>query len=95
MAKREKNKLAPDEAFRIASNVDVVKYTKALLKNQADMDNLRGDRSGIFDQAKNAGCDVKALKATVKLMKNPIDEETRIMVNIYLEKNGQLRLFKD
>jgi len=92
MAKR-KEKPAPDEVYKIASNVDVKKFTARLLKLSGDMDNLRGDRNCVYDEARNAGVDVKALKETVKHLKKPIATDTRALVNIYLEKNGQLALF--
>lgn len=94
MAQR-KQKVAPDEAVRIASNVDVKKFSDRILKLHSEMDDLRADIKGEYDAASNAGIDRKALKLAIKEKKKPVPVEEKRLANSYLEKLGQLALFAD
>lgn len=91
----KKQEISPDEAVRLASNVDVKKHTDRILKLMSEMWDLRSDIKSEYDQAANDGIDRKVLKMVIKVLKTPIPEEEQAMANIYLEKLGQLPLFRE
>ena len=88
-------KLEPQEAVKLASNVEIKKYTDRILKIMATLCDNRADIKSIYEEADAAGVDKKVLKMVIKVLARPIPEEEQRMCNIYLEKLGQLPLFRE
>lgn len=85
---------ADDEAVvKMASNVDVKKYTDSIIKRHGEMDQIRSDIKSDYDSASNAGIDRKALKRVVKERMKPTPDDEKMLTNKYLGQLGQLALF--
>lgn len=84
-----------DDAIEVqpASNSKVKEYTKRVIAANAEIKDAKEGLADLWVEAKNAGIDVKALKAAIKIIEDKPLQELRDTVNFYLESNGQMRFF--
>lgn len=88
-----KRPLDDDQVVKMASNVDVKKFTDSIIKRQGEMDQIRSDIKSDYDCASNAGIDRKALKRVVKERLKPTPDDEKMLTNKYLKQLGQPSLF--
>lgn len=84
---------AGEEAKRIPNVGEVKGFIERVQNIEKEMSALSEDRSSVYQEAKDAGIDTKAMKIVVKHRKAPMDTDCRSEVNDMLEKIGDLPLF--
>ena len=77
----------------VPTNTRIKEYTKRLLAINAEAKELAESRKELLAEAKGNGVSVKELKAAVRIIENPPEDEYKDAVNFILEANGQLRFF--
>lgn len=82
-----------NEPHKLANAGDVRKFVDRALKLEEEMDQIKADLKGLYDDAHDQGIDRKDLKIVVKHRKKPMSFERRQGVNELLAKLGDLPLF--
>lgn len=68
-------------------------YIDRAINIMTEQDTLKEDLKELFEEAKNNGEDVKAMRIAIRQIRTPIEDELKEKVNSYLEVKGQLLLF--
>jgi uncharacterized protein (UPF0335 family) len=77
----------------VGDNSAVKSYIDRATNIMTEQETLAEDLKELWQEAKDNGLDTKALKAAVKELRKPIDDDFKQKVNYYIEATGQVRLF--
>jgi uncharacterized protein (UPF0335 family) len=88
LAKKETEEAAPTP-----TNSQIKEYVKRLRAVNAEIKDFTDSRKDLLAEAKGNGVNIKDLKAAVKELDKPVEQDHKEGVNWILETNGQSRLF--
>ncbi len=85
--------MAKSKPATVGHNADAKAIITRICTLLDEQDGLAEDIKELKAEAKAAGFDMKALGIAIKQIRKPLDEELKIVVNSYIEANGQTALF--